>query len=294
MPQSRLITCEEFPLAAPPDHLLIFPSMLTIAISNQKGGVGKTTTAINLGACLALSGKRTLIIDIDPQANTTSGLGLPTESEHTIYTALIEENADNGHIKPTIVENLHVLSSDINLAAAEIELSNYDNAHYRLKGILNKLRHKFDFILIDCPPALGFLTINALVASDSVLIPLQTEYFALEGLGKLMSTINMIRDSYNPSLEIEGLLFTMYDKRTSLSNQVVEEIKKNFTSHVFETVIPRNIRLSEAPSHGLPISLYDTKSKGADAYIHLAREIISRRKSYFEALKNAPHVAAEQ
>ncbi len=268
--------------------------MLTIAISNQKGGVGKTTTAINLGACLALSGKRTLIIDIDPQANTTSGLGLSTESEHTIYNALIDENADNGHIKPTIVENLHVLSSDINLAAAEIELSNYENAHYRLKGILNKLRHKFDFILIDCPPALGFLTINALVASDSVLIPLQTEYFALEGLGKLMNTINMIRDSYNPSLEIEGLLFTMYDKRTSLSNQVVEEIKKNFTSHVFETVIPRNIRLSEAPSHGLPISLYDTKSKGADAYIDLAREIISRRKSYFEALKNAPAAVTEQ
>ena len=157
---------------------------------------------------------------------------------------------------------------------------------------MNKLRHKFDFILIDCPPALGFLTINALVASDSVLIPLQTEYFALEGLGKLMSTINMIRDSYNPSLEIEGLLFTMYDKRTSLSNQVVEEIKKNFTSHVFETVIPRNIRLSEAPSHGLPISLYDTKSKGADAYVDLAREIITRRKSYFESLKSGGHAVA--
>ncbi|MBI5638730.1 MAG: ParA family protein [Nitrospinae bacterium] len=261
--------------------------MLTIAISNQKGGVGKTTTAINLGACLALSGKRTLIIDIDPQANTTSGLGLDPNAENTIYTALVEENADNGCIKPTIVDNLHVLSSDINLAAAEIELSTYANAHYRLKGILNTLRDKFDFILIDCPPALGFLTINALVASDSVLIPLQTEYFALEGLGKLMNTINRIRDSYNPSLEIEGLLFTMYDKRTSLSNQVIDEIKKNFTSHVFETVIPRNIRLSEAPSHGLPISLYDTKSKGADAYVDLAREIITRRKSYFEALKNS-------
>ena len=268
--------------------------MLTIAISNQKGGVGKTTTAINLGACLALAGKRTLIIDIDPQANTTSGLGLSTDSEHTIYTALVEGNAGNGCMKPTAVDNLQVLSSDINLAAAEVELSTYENAQYRLKGILKPLQDRFDFILIDCPPALGFLTINALTASDSVLIPLQTEYFALEGLGKLMNTINRIRDSYNPSLEIEGLLFTMYDKRTSLSNQVVEEIKKNFSSHVFETVIPRNIRLSEAPSHGLPITLYDTKSKGSDAYVDLAREIISRRKSYFEAIKNAHHAVTEQ
>lgn len=260
--------------------------MLTIAISNQKGGVGKTTTAINLGACLAMAGKRTLLIDIDPQANSTSGVGLAADSENTIYSALLSEKATNGTIKNTVIDNLFLIPSDINLAAAEVELSKTKDVHYRLKNVIKNLDEKFDFILIDCPPALGFLTINSLVAADSVLIPLQTEYFALEGLGKLMNTINMIRDSFNPGLEIEGLLFTMFDKRTSLSNQVVDEIKTNFKSHVFETVIPRNIRLSEAPSHGLPITLYDVKSKGSESYIDLARELISRRKHYFETVNN--------
>ncbi|MBI3793492.1 MAG: ParA family protein [Nitrospinae bacterium] len=254
----------------------------TIAISNQKGGVGKTTTAINLGACLAMAGKSTLIIDADPQANTTSGLGLPTNLENTIYSALMNEKLEADTIRPTVIDSLFVLPSDINLSGAELELVSATNREFRLKNIIASFDSKYDFILIDCPPSLGLLTINSLSAADSVIIPLQTEYFALEALGKLMNTINSIRDTFNPSLEVEGLLFTMFDKRTSLSNQIVEEIAQNYKSHVFGTVIPRNIKLSEAPSHGLPIVLYDTKSKGADAYVDLARELINKHKNAFE------------
>lgn len=257
----------------------------TIAISNQKGGVGKTTTAINLGACLAMAGKRILIIDIDPQANTTSGLGLGDHYEHTVYTALMNQHAPAEALQKTVIDSLYVLPSDINLSGAEIELVSVSQREYRLKNVIHALDTKFDFILIDCPPSLGLLTINSFTAADSVIIPLQTEYFALEGLGKLMNTINAIRDTFNPSLEVEGLLFTMHDKRTSLSNQVVQEILTNYKSHIFHTVIPRNIRLSEAPSHGLPISLYDMKSKGADAYVDLARELIGRKKDYLESTK---------
>ncbi len=260
---------------------------LTIAISNQKGGVGKTTTAINLGACLALAGKKTLIIDIDPQANTTSGLGLPTNLENTIYSALVNGMLGDDTIRQTSIDHLFLIPSDINLSGAELELVNATNREFRLKEIIKALDSKFDFILIDCPPSLGLLTVNSLSAADSVIIPLQTEYFALEGLGKLMNTINAIRDSFNPSLEVEGLLFTMFDKRTSLSNQVMEEINSNYKSHVFKTVIPRNVKLSEAPSHGLPIVLYDTKSKGSDAYVDLARELIANRKSYFDEVGTA-------
>jgi chromosome partitioning protein len=257
---------------------------LTIAISNQKGGVGKTTTSINLGACLAMAGKKTLIIDLDPQANTTAGLGFPTNLPRTIYSALFSQKIESDTIQSTVIDQLFLIPSDINLSGAEVELVSVENREFRLKNVINSLDSNFDIILIDCPPSLGLLTINSLVAANSVIIPLQTEYFALEGLGQLMNTINTIRDTLNPSLEVEGLLFTMFDKRTSLSNQVVEEINSNFKSRVFNTVIPRNTRLSEAPSHGLPIVLYDVKSKGADAYVDLARELMINRKDYFEAV----------
>jgi len=249
----------------------------TIAVSNQKGGVGKTTTAINLGACLAMSGKKVLLIDIDPQANTTSGLGHQPDADTSIYNALISQNLNNGLIRTTPVDSLSLIPADINLIGAELELISSEGRELRLKRIVAHLSDGFDFIIIDCPPSLGLLTLNGLVAADSVIIPLQTEYYALEGLKLLMNTIERVRDSANPSLEIEGILFTMYDSRTTLANQVVSEVRKHFKDDVFQTVIPRNVRLAESPSHGLPIQLYDPKSKGSEAYIELARELISRQ-----------------
>lgn len=254
---------------------------LIIAVSNQKGGVGKTTTSINLGSCLAMSGMKTLLIDLDPQGNATSGLGLEATEESNIYKALMEKSATNGSVLPTAVDNLHVLPADINLIGVEVEIISEENREFMLKEMISTLQNSFDFIIIDCPPSLGLLTVNALTAADSVIIPLQTEYYALEGLRQLLNTIDMIRGSFNPSLEIEGLLFTMYDGRTSLSNQVVDEVRSHYKNAIFNTVIPRNIRLSEAPSHGLPISMYDVKSKGSDAYIDLARELIERNKERF-------------
>jgi len=254
---------------------------LTIAVSNQKGGVGKTTTSINLGACLAMSGMKTLIIDLDPQGNATSGLGMEATEESNIYPALMEQSATNGRISPTNVDNLHIIPADINLIGVEVEIRSDEDREYMLKNMIASLNNEFDFVIIDCPPSLGLLTVNALTAADSVIIPLQTEYYALEGLRQLLNTIDMIRGSFNPALEIEGLLFTMYDGRTSLSNQVVDEVRSNYKNAIFETIIPRNIRLSEAPSHGLPISMYDVKSKGSDAYIDLARELIERNKERF-------------
>jgi chromosome partitioning protein len=255
---------------------------LTIAVSNQKGGVGKTTTSINLGSCLAMSGMKTLLIDLDPQGNATSGLGLEATEESNIYKALMEKSATNGTVLPTSVDNLYVLPADINLIGVEVEIISEENREFMLKEMISTLQNSFDFIIIDCPPSLGLLTVNALTAADSVIIPLQTEYYALEGLRQLLNTIDMIRGSFNPSLEIEGLLFTMYDGRTSLSNQVVDEVRTHYKNAIFKTVIPRNIRLSEAPSHGLPISMYDVKSKGSDAYIDLARELIERNKERFK------------
>lgn len=256
---------------------------LTIAISNQKGGVGKTTTTINLAACLAMAGKKVLLVDIDPQANCTSGLGFQPNSGSSIYDALLNERVDPAAIKETAIDSLYLLPSDINLAGAEIELITEENRQYRLKNVLNNLPLDFDFIIVDCPPSLGLLTINSLTAADSVIIPLQTEYYALEGLRLLMDTIEMIRGSFNPTLEIEGLLFTMYDKRTSLGRQVVSEVQEHFKGTVFKTIIPRNIRLSEAPSHGLPISLYDARSKGADAYVDFARELIAQCRTRYDS-----------
>ena len=253
----------------------------TIAISNQKGGVGKTTTSINLGACLAMSGLKTLVIDLDPQANATSGLGLQIDSEYSIYRALMGETG-NGSIRSTGVDNLKMISSDINLIGAEIELLSMENREFMLKNVIDSIPDDFDFVIIDCPPSLGILTVNGLTAANSVIIPLQTEYYALEGLKQLMDTIERIRGSYNPSLQIEGVLFTMYDGRTTLSNQVVQEVRNNYKSNIFKTVIPRNIRVSEAPSHGLPITMYDAKSKGADAYIDLARELIAKHRDLLE------------
>ncbi len=249
----------------------------TIAVSNQKGGVGKTTTAINLGACLAMAGKKILLVDIDPQANTTSGLGHQPDADTSIYNALINQNIDNGLVCKTPVDSLFLIPADINLIGAELELIAGEGRELRLKRIIKHLSDGFDFIIIDCPPSLGLLTLNGLVAADSVIIPLQTEYYALEGLKLLMNTIERVRDSANPSLEIEGILFTMYDSRTTLANQVVYEVRKHFKDDVFKTVIPRNVRLAESPSHGLPIQMYDPKSKGSEAYIELARELIRRQ-----------------
>ena len=247
-----------------------------IAIANQKGGVGKTTTSINLAACLAELNKRVLVIDSDPQGNTSSGLGVDkNELEYTFYDLLLE-NATFEQVKIEIdyFETLHILPSNIELSGAEIEIINKDNREYLLKQILDKVNDTYDYILVDCPPSLNMLTINALTAADTILVPLQCEYYALEGLSQLLYTINLVQKKLNPSLKIEGVVFTMFDARTNLSLQVVEEVKQHLGKNVYRSIIPRNVRLSEAPSHGKPINLYDPKSKGAEAYMLLAEQVI--------------------
>jgi chromosome partitioning protein len=248
-----------------------------IALANQKGGVGKTTTAINLGASFAVLEKRTLIIDADPQANATSGTGFDIRKVKTsIYECLIEDVDPNKIILNSEMEYLDLIPSHIDLVGAEIEMLNLPEREFMLKKVVEKVRDKYDFILIDCSPSLGLITVNSLTAADSVCIPVQCEYFALEGLGKLLNTIKIIQNRLNPDLEIEGFLLTMYDARLRLSNQVVEEVKKHFQEMVFETIIQRNIKLSEAPSFGKPVVLYDAESKGAVNYLNLAREILQR------------------
>lgn len=247
-----------------------------IAIFNQKGGVGKTTTNINLAACLALKGKRMLVLDIDPQGNTTSGLGIAKKGlRKTSYDLLIEENLDPKEaIYSTGVKNLDIIAASVDLAGAEIELVQLEGREKRLKKALDKVSPDYDYIFIDCPPSLGLLTINALTAVDSVLIPIQCEFYALEGVSQLMSTIDLVRRSLNPNLSIEGVILSMFDGRTNLSIQVVEEVKKYFGSLLYSTVIPRNVRLAEAPSYGLPITSYDPRSKGAIAYQEFAEEFL--------------------
>ena len=245
-----------------------------ISIANQKGGVGKTTTAVNVSAILAKRGKKVMLIDADPQGNASSGLGLEKETENSLYDVLINDVDLESILQDTTIKTLKVCPSNMNLAGAEVELVSQMSREQRLKEKLDVIKDDFDFIIIDCPPSLGLITLNAFTASDSVLIPVQCEYFALEGLGQLLNTINLVKKHLNKSLEVEGAVLTMYDMRTNLSNQVVKEVKRYFEDKVYKTVIPRNIKLSEAPSFGMPITLYDAKSKGARAYEKLAREVL--------------------
>jgi chromosome partitioning protein len=247
-----------------------------IAIFNQKGGVGKTTTNINLAACLALKGQKILILDIDPQGNTTSGMGISKKGlKYTAYEILIDDSVEpNAAILPTGVKNLDIIPASVQLAGAEIELVQLEGREKRLKKALDKIKGKYDYIFIDCPPSLGLLTINSLTAVDSVLIPIQCEFYALEGVSQLMSTIELVKKSLNPKLEVQGVILSMFDGRTNLSIQVVEEVKKYFREKVYTTVIPRNVRLAEAPSFGLPITEYDPRSKGAVAYMEFAEEFL--------------------
>ena len=245
-----------------------------ISVANQKGGVGKTTTTVNLSTILAKKGKKILLIDADPQGNATSGLGIEKEVEFSTYDILVNDTEIKQALQKTMIKNLMLCPSNMNLAGAEVELVSMMSREQRLKEKLEEVKDVFDYIFIDCPPSLGLITLNAFTASDSVLIPVQCEYFALEGLGQLLNTVNLVKKHLNKTIMIEGALLTMYDIRTNLSNQVVKEVKKYFNDKVYKTVIPRNVRLSEAPSYGMPITEYDSRSKGAKAYMKFAKEFL--------------------
>ena len=249
-----------------------------IAIANQKGGVGKTTTSINLSSCIAAKGKKVLVVDIDPQGNTTSGYGIEkNDLDNTIYELMLGDCSIEDCIIKDVIENISILPSNVNLAAAEIELIGVDKKEYILKNEIDWVKDRYDYIIIDCPPSLSLLTVNAMTTADSVLVPIQCEYYALEGLSQLIHTVNLVKERLNPNLEMEGVVFTMYDSRTNLSAQVVENVKSHLNQKVYRTVIPRNIRLAEAPSYGQPINIYDPKSAGAESYPALAEAVIDRK-----------------